>query len=355
MTDPSVSLPSAAGAVPPPSGVGRLLVVKLSSLGDLFHALPAVHNLKAASGADVDWVVQPEYADLVACFTDVRRVIRFPRRGFPRGFGGFLRALRRDRYDLAVDLQGLLKSALPARLARARRVIGPSFRREGTRLFYSAVAGPRRSDRHAVDAAMDVVRRLGWPEMAPAFPLRFPRAVTGGGPRPRVLLAPRSRWPTKNWPESHFADLARRLVDGAGAQVYLVGGPADAEAGRHIRQAADRGDRVLDLCGRTNLVEMGSLVQEMHLAVTVDSGPMHMAAALGVPVLALFGPTDPVRTGPYGSGHRVLRVERLPCSPCRSDRCAREDHACLRNLYPSAVYAEALALLQRLPGAVGEA
>lgn len=345
----------AGGPGPSPDAVGpRLLIVKLSSLGDLFHALPTVRNLKAVSGAAVDWVVQPEYAELVGCFADVDRVIPFPRRGWPRGAIRFLRELRRDRYDLVVDLQGLLKSALPARLARGRRVIGPSYSREGARLFYSTVAGRRARDRHAVGEAMDVVRRLGWPEMEPVFPVRFPRRPPGGGPQPRVALVPRSRWPTKNWPESHVIDLGRRLVEDGGVQVFLFGGPDDAALGARMERALDRSDRVRNYCGRTSLVEMGSLMQEMHLAVTVDSGPMHLAAALGVPVLALFGPTDPVRTGPYGPGHRVLRFDRLTCSPCHADRCVREDLACMRNLYPSAVCEAALAMLRRPPGPGGE-
>ena len=111
----------------------------MSSLGDLFHALPAVHNLKAGLGAEVDWVVQPEYAALARCFTDVSRVIVFPRRAFFSGLFPFLRALRAERYDRIVDLQGLFKSALVARLARGGTRIGPSFHRESAHLLARAL------------------------------------------------------------------------------------------------------------------------------------------------------------------------------------------------------------------------
>jgi heptosyltransferase-1 len=108
----------------------KILVVKLSSLGDLFHPLPAVRCLKRELGAEIHWVVQEEYAGLVACFSDVSRVIRFPRRGFAAAGRAFVSELRRDRYDIAIDFQGLLKSALTTRMARAERRIGPSFHRE---------------------------------------------------------------------------------------------------------------------------------------------------------------------------------------------------------------------------------
>ena len=119
----------------------QILIVKLSSLGDLFHALPAVHNLKVGLDATVDWVVQSEYADLVRCFSDVDRVIALDRSALVDNWVPFRDALREREYDLIVDLQGLLKSALTARFARGCKRIGPSFHREGSRLLYHAVAG----------------------------------------------------------------------------------------------------------------------------------------------------------------------------------------------------------------------
>jgi ADP-heptose:LPS heptosyltransferase len=148
----------------------KVLVVKMSSLGDLFHALPAVRCLKRGLNATVDWVTQPEYVELVGSFADVRKVIAFPRRGFFSGMKAFAAALRRERYDYVVDLQGLLKSAVVVALARGGRRIGPSFSREGASLFYDAVAGVRNKERHAVEEAMEVVRQLNLPVLAPEFP-----------------------------------------------------------------------------------------------------------------------------------------------------------------------------------------
>ncbi len=325
----------------------RILVVKLSSLGDLFHPLPAVRQLKAAGTATVDWLTQPEYADLVRCFRDVDNVLVYPRRHLLRGLPGFAASLRHAAYDLVVDFQGLLKSAVPsrlARLARGGRRLGPSFAREGSRMFYSAVAGPRNKNRHAVEENLDVCRFLNLPDSPPEFPVSFPRQVQAGT-RPRVALVPASRWPTKNWPAAHAGKLVAGLVAEAGATVFLVGGPSEAAECAAVAAAAGMRGGVHNVAGRTTLVELGSLLQEMDLVITVDSGPMHMAAALGVPVLALFGPTDPSRTGPYGPGHRVLVVERLACRPCHADECARKDLICLQNLFPSRVLAEAVDML----------
>ena len=139
----------------------RVLVVKLSALGDLFHSLPAVHNLKVGLGAEIDWVTQKEYVDLVRCFTDVDRVIPFYRKAFFTNLKLFLEELRTRDYDYVIDLQGLLKSAIVARLARGKERIGPSFHREGSHLFYSAVAGEPARNRHAVEENLDIVRHLG--------------------------------------------------------------------------------------------------------------------------------------------------------------------------------------------------
>ena len=133
----------------------KTLIVKLSSLGDLFHALPTAHNLKAELGGQLDWVVQREYVSLVQCFSVVDRAIPFDRHRFLGSLSDFLRELRCERYDYIIDLQGLLKSAMVARLARGKRRVGPSFHREGAALLYSDVAGPRNKARHAVDENLE--------------------------------------------------------------------------------------------------------------------------------------------------------------------------------------------------------
>ena len=314
----------------------RVLVVKLSSLGDLFHALPTVHLLKKHLQADIDWVTQPEYTGLVRCFPEVDRVIGFPRRNPLKNLGGYLREVRRARYDYVVDLQGLLKSAVAARLARGQVCIGPSYQREGARLFYHQVAGVRNKDRHAVDEALDVIRWLNFPVDEIAFPVNFP-AYPLDGEAPRVAMIPCSRWITKNGPPSLFSGLGRLLLQQGVRSLALVGAPGDREVCDQI--ASEIGDsRVINLCGKTTLPELGGVLKQMKLVVTVDSGPMHMAAAAGVPVVAIFGATDPKRTGPYGAGPVIITEPELECRPCLSRTCRRNDLACLTCLTPGRIF-----------------
>lgn len=327
---------------PSVSGASRVLVVKLSSLGDLFHALPAVHCLKVGLQAKIDWVVHPAYQELVGCFDDVDRVIPLTRDVWSGALMGDVRALRAEQYDLIVDLQGILKSAVASRLARGRRRIGPSFHREGSRLLYNAVAGPRNKERHAVEENLDVVRHLGLPVLPPVFPLKFPMQLVGE-PEPRVALVPFSRWPSKNWPAASFVQAGRDLQEHANASIFLIGGAADAAACAEM--AKEFKGRVVNLAGKLSLPQLGGMLQSMNLVIANDSGPMHMAASLGTPVLAVFGPTDKKRTGPYGERHRVA-AGKLRCQPCFAKQCKFEDGSCLRVVTPEDVTTMALEMLR---------
>ena len=312
----------------------RLLIVKLSSLGDLFHALPAVHSLKAGLDAEVDWVAHEEYRKLVDCFDDVARVIPFPRRSFVSSFGPFYSALREKKYDYIIDLQGLFKSAMVVALARGRKRIGPSFHREGSFLFYSAVAGARDADRHAVEQNLDVVRFLKLPVREPQFPVSFPLPAVNEK-SPRVAMVPLSRWQTKNWPPQCFTTVARRLQQVFGASIFLLGGPSDRDVCREIEGNLE--GRVVNVAGKLSLVESGGLLAQMDLLVANDSGPVHMAAAAGTPTLVVFGPTDPKRTGPYGTQHRMVTATAQSCAPCFSRVCRREGIPCLKGVTPEHV------------------
>ncbi|MDF7807317.1 glycosyltransferase family 9 protein [Pontiellaceae bacterium B12219] len=284
----------------------RILIVKTSSLGDLFHALPAVHLLKTAFDAEIDWVVNKDYAGLVECFSDVRKVIPFPRKALFPNLGSFRAELRKEAYDLVVDLQGLLKSALICRMAKrvkGAKILGPSFQREGARFFYTAVAGKKNKNRHAVEENLDVLRWLEKPAEPIAFPIQFPEVnFQCLEKKPVVVFAPCSRHEAKNWPWKRFVEVGKALE----CQIILVGAPDDAETCANIENALPEG-AATNLCGKTTLLELGGVLQRADLVVTVDSGPMHMASAAGTPCLAVFGPTDPTRVGPFGGQHRILR------------------------------------------------
>ena len=326
---------------PQRSDAPRVLVVKLSSLGDLLHALPAVHALRRGLAARIDWVTHEAYRELVQCFDDVDRVLVWHRQAGPRQRLADLRALRTETYDWIIDLQGILKSALVTRLARGRRRIGPSFHREASHWFYNAVAGVRHKERHAIAESLDISAYLHLPSQAPVFPMTFPLQLVSE-PRPRVALVPCTRWPSKNWPLASFVELGRLLQEQLNAALFLLGGAADAAACEAL--ARDLPAPLVNLAGRCSLPQLGGILREMDLVISNDSGPMHLAAALSIPVLAIFGPTDPVRTGPYGTGHRVLQTA-LECQPCFRRQCTFGDTGCLRALTPAMVFSAAREML----------
>jgi lipopolysaccharide heptosyltransferase I len=319
-----------------------VLIVKMSSLGDLFHALPTLTCLRRGLDARIDWVVNTEYADLVRCFEDVAGVLPFPRREGLAARRAFSRELRGRTYDLVVDLQGLLKSAWVARMPHAARRIGPSFCREGAQYLYREIAGRKNKNRHAVEECLDVVRYLGLPLADTTPRISFPPFERDAG-QPAVALVPRSRWETKNWTEDGFAAVGRALVSQRGAAVYLLGGDADRAAAERI--AEQSGVSVENLTGRTTLPELGGVLAAMDLVVAVDSGPVHIAAALGTPVLGLYGWTDPVRTGPHGQGHRVIRPEGQPPSHRAFRRVTEETRALMGRIPADRVIREAIEML----------
>ncbi len=326
------------------STIPRVLIIKLSSLGDLFHALPAVSRIKAAWNADIDWLTQPEYTDLVRCFDDVNRVYSFPRRNFARDIIAGSRELRKNAYDYILDMQGLFKSALAGRIAVGRRRIGPSFHREFSRLLYNEIAGAQNRNRHAVDEILDTVRHLGINPGPVEFNVSFPSTPEKTS-RPRVAMITRSRWATKNWPAERFIETGNALIHGLQATIYLIGSGDDREFCGVIQSGL--GGNCRNLCGCTSLVELGGVIAQMDLVISVDSGPMHMAAAAGVPVVAVFGSTDPIRTGPYTSKSRVITHDDMPCRPCRSRTCLRpeKDIACMNTLPAARVIDSALEIL----------
>lgn len=325
-------------------GKKRVLIVKLSSMGDLFHALPAVHCLKEGLNAEIDWIVHPVYAELVKCFSDVSRVLSFPRRANLIQFARQISLLRAETYDLVLDLQGILKSAVVSRLARGTKRIGPSFHREGSVLFYSAVAGTRNKNRHAVEEIMDLVRYLGVPALPPSFPMTVPLQLVSE-PSPRIALLPFSRWPSKKWPLTSFIRVGRELQENLDASVFVMGAADEQSSGAAVEK--ELSGRVINLVGRTTLPQMAGILREMDLVIANDSGPMHLAAAMGAPVLAMYGPSDPARTGPCGPQHRLLKG-KLRCQPCFSRRCRFRDGSCMLTITPESVINTAMDMLSNL-------
>jgi len=319
----------------------KILIIKLSSLGDLFHALPAVHAIKKDMNAEIDWVVNDVYAGLTQKFEDVSEIIPFPRNNLMKNLPAFLRNLRKKNYDLVIDMQGLLKSALIAKAAKAKKILGPSFQREGAFLFYDEICGKKNKNRHAVEEILDIAKHLGTNTKEITFPLKYETPILNE-PSPRIGVAALSRWATKNWPAECFIDTANKLYELKGASIYLIGGKESADFHRTI--IGKLKGPVVDMAGKLELADMPGFMKAIDLLISNDSGPVHVAAAVGTPVVVIFGPTDPIRTGPYGKNNRIIKAS-TSCSPCFSRTCRRGNVECLKGITPEKVVEAAIELL----------
>jgi len=251
-----------------------------------------------------------------------------------------VRQLRVRPFDLVLDLQGLLKSAVWVALARSPRKVGHDRTREFSYLALTERAPPFDPEAHAVRRYLNLAHYLGAPPAPARFRLGLDAAVDlaallpGKAGRPLAVLHPGARWPSKLWPPSSWARLAEWLSRDRGFQVAVTGSAADRELVAAIVGQSQA--PILNLAGATSLAQLAAILRKTRLAVTADTGAMHLAAALGTPVVALFGPTAPWRTGPFGPGHQVVRLD-LPCSPCFQRRCP--EPRCLTDLTPEMVAA----------------
>lgn len=271
----------------------RILIVKPSSLGDVIHALPAVARLRTKfPDAHIAWLIGAGISSLLKKCPVINDRIEFHRQDYAK-FPALLTQLRRGHFDLVVDLQGLFRSGLMTRATGAPRRVGLSDAREGARMFYNEIVPVTRE--HAVDRYLRVAGHLG----CPASPVEFPLGSEGrASARPLIALNPLSRHESKIWGDDNFSALLEKLP---AKRVVLVGSAGERERIERINKG-----RARNLAGGLDLFELAELYRQCAVVISNDTGPMHLAAAVGTPVIALFGPTDPALVGPYGPGHIVL-------------------------------------------------
>jgi lipopolysaccharide heptosyltransferase I len=335
----------------------KILIVKPSSLGDVIHALPTVNLLRRHFfHAKISWLINDTFADILSECPVVDEVIPFRRKrwGQPHRVGefiGFLRELRGRKYDLVVDLQGLFRSGIVTRATGAKQRVGLSDAREGAKHFYTETVKIPTPHMHAVDRYLLAAQHLNAGREPVQFPLGHPKPAQEavdkllGGDARFIAVNPTARWASKLWGEQSFAELASIVVkEFPETKVIFIGGNEDRARVESVARASRlRDDQFINAAGRTSLSELTELLRRCAALVTNDSGPMHIAAAVGTPVVALFGATDPALTGPYlhgGIHHKVLR-SGIPCSPCLKPHCHHKPRMeCMTKITPNEVMKE---------------
>ncbi len=323
----------------------KVLIVRHSSIGDIIHTLPALSALHR-HGHQVWWVAEPPGLPLLERSPLLSRVVRAPAaRGWSAGAAwGALRGLRRQRFDVALDFGGLWKSATWARLSGAQRVVGfaSRYRREPASAWLLSERAERTEAPHVIDKNLSLLRPLGIDAVGCRdFPLpprdaEAARVVEWLGERALpgfAILNPGGGWASKLWSPEGFGAVAAGLRE-RGLRSIVSWGPGEGDlADQVVRASQGAAERAFP----TGLLEYAELARRARLVVAADTGPLHLACALGTPVVGLYGPTDPARNGPFAPEDQVVR-RVPPCAPCHRRRCPVHDGV-MREITPSDVLA----------------
>lgn len=335
----------------------RILIIKLSAIGDVVHALPFLEVLRENfPNASIDWLVEEQAFQVIAGHSGLDRVIVSRRNSWKsrllhfksympliREVSEFLKELRSYEYDLVIDLQGLLKSGVLVGLSKGKRKIGMGGAREGGWIFLNERPVQVDYEQHAIERYLRVAEYLDCDSISWKGDIPFSDSdkkrtddllnANGIQKRPLVAINPMARWKTKLWEPERFAALANRITDELSCKVIFTGSNTDRDVIKDIFRKMK--GRPINLAGRTSLKQLAYLFTRCAALVTTDTGPMHIGAAMGCRVVALFGPTAPWRTGPYGHSHEVIRVN-LECSPCFKKKCS--NMTCMKEITVDRVF-----------------
>ncbi|MBT3312764.1 MAG: lipopolysaccharide heptosyltransferase I [Desulfobacterales bacterium] len=331
--------------------IKNILIVKLSAIGDVIHTLPALTALrKKYPEARITWLVEETASSMIEGHNSLDRVLVSKRKRWLRNLKSpswrksfseaynFFKELRDTRYDLILDFQALLKSGVLIAIAKGNRKIGfdkGMEHMEHSYLFLNERIAPVDMEIHALKRGLMLLDSIGIYtdeieyniSVAEHELLEIDNLLKQYGIKQKGLLVainPVAKWDTKLWSKEKFAQLADRLVEQYEAEIVFTGGPEDFDIVQEIISCM-KCDAV-NLAGKTTLKTLAALYKKADLLISTDTGPMHLGAAVGAPVVAIFGPTAPWRTGPYGKGHKVIRTE-LECSPCFKRKC--ETNECM--------------------------
>ena len=331
----------------------RIMVRMPNWIGDAVMATPALMAVRTTfPEARIVVVANPLVAELFSFHPDCDQIIRFDKNSSHHGFRGFwqfCRSLRGERFDLAILLQNAIEAAVMALLAGIPRRAGYRTDGRGVLLTHGVAAVDKKHGLHHVDYYLRMLSQLGIEDGSGRLSLALTpdeksRAADQLGSGAWVAVNPGASYgAAKRWIPERFAAVADRLAAEFGVRIVLTGGPGETEIGRDIEQAMQSAP--LNLIGRTSVRELMATLAHCRLVVTNDSGPMHIAAAFGVPIVAVFGPTDHTTTSPRADSCRIVRVP-ADCAPCMLRECPT-DHRCMNGVTAEMVLAAARELWER--------
>jgi len=347
--------------------IRRILIIKPSAFGDVIHTLPLLKGIRDSfPQAHIAWLISPLWAEILLDNPYLDQIIPFPKDSWNkmrrvaktlREIFSLISQIRQERFQLVIDVQGLLRSSLICLLSGAPYRVGFANAREFSPLFYNLKVPVPDPDIHAVDRYLSLLTLFN--RGAETIPIEFYLNVSPtaeqrvesllnrhqvGRSRRIFLINPGAKWPTKRWPTQYYARLIKAMRDRYEVDLILIGSREDLSLAEEICHYAQI--KLPILAGETSLLELIALMRRSSLLITNDSGPMHLANALGLPVVAIFGPTNPRRTGPYWGEYLVVR-RQLPCMPCYLKRCP-DRHQCLLELEETEVLSAVNQMWERI-------
>lgn len=341
--------------------MNRILIIRLSAIGDVLHSTTVAHNLKLRfPDCHISWLASPPASELLSGNPDIDQVLVWDRRemdqamaslNLPRAIGCLRRAaqlLRPHHFDIVLDIQCLFLTGLLARLSGVPRRIGIHERHEGNHFFMTEL-GPNIREPHKIRRYMTALQPLGvedYLHFEPGLVLRLPSALDGFAndfwqqhgidpARPLLMVNVRTTWPDKNWPPKNFGIALGKLPNAV--QIVFCGAPKDTPFIEEAQKTAGR--PTLSIAGETSLLELAALLKSASLLLTGDTGPLYLAEAVGTPTLSLWGPTHPNIYGPLTPGHSFVLTPH-GCAACCKTKCRHRTNACMNAIRPETVAGE---------------
>ncbi|SJZ46905.1 glycosyltransferase N-terminal domain-containing protein [Selenihalanaerobacter shriftii] len=344
----------------------KILIVRLSAIGDVIHALPVARAMrKSYPNSEISWIVEEKAKDLVMDNPNLDRIILLPKAEWKNNFKenkwealkeakSFFDDLNEYDFDITLDVHGLFKSGLTTYLSGASQRIGPKNGREGSTIFYNQKVELPKEEIHQIDRNLYLAQGIGAESEEVGFDISISKEnekridelfteLSINVDKILIAINPFTSWTSKNWLPERFAHLADKLITELDCEVIMTGGPGDRDGVDDIINLMEEDAGIYNLAGKTNLKELAELYNRVQLFIGGDTGPMHLAVAMSTQVIALMGPTTPTTHGPYGKQHKVIQPD-IDCKECW-DRVCKQEHICMDKITVDEVFKETKKIL----------